>query len=401
MPDISVDFGGVELQTPFLIAAGPKGLSIGEVRSKVKKIAENGWGALVTKTLASSPFTHPPVRPHLWTTKRFRGLGMQNLGPPMVRFSKKEMVKLKGDINAAHKVGLKIIVSIVGGSFEEWRSYAREAEEVGADGVELNLSCPVRFFGDVTEERMGGYLAGQSPEVTKKIVAAVKGACSIPVIPKLTAQAMDIGVIASACEEADADALSLINAIQGIIGVDINTGRPVPSDALGNAYITGISGPIIRPIGLKNVALAALKTKLPISGVGGIEDHGSALEYLLLGASTIQVCTVVMWRGLKIGKRIADGVMKYMEDQGYSTLKDFVGNSLRYIKLEPVKGSLLPLTAVVDTQSCTACGKCYISCNEMASDAIRKANSRFYVDVEVCDGCGLCKVVCPQEALKF
>lgn len=396
MSDINIEFAGLEMQSPFLLASGPEGISIGRIRDKASKIAENRWGAVVTKTMVS--YSHPPVRPYLWTTKRLRRLGMQNLGPAMVVYSEDKVAELKEDIAEAHKVGLKIIVSLIGSTLSDYEEKARRMEEIEADAIELNLSCPGRFKA-LTEESLGGMRIGQSPEATREVVEAVKRTCDIPVIPKLTAHAYDIAHVASACQEAGADAISIINTIRGIIGVDIDSGIPVPSDIYGNAHISGISGPLIRPFGLMNVALVALNTDLSISGIGGVEDHSSAIEFFLLGASTVQVCTAAMWKGLVLGRQMAVGLTEYMEDKGYSSVKDFVGKSLGYIRTEP-EGSP-PINAVIDYEFCTDCGRCYIACNDMAYEAIQKVDKRYRVDEAACGGCGLCYVVCPFDAVTY
>jgi dihydropyrimidine dehydrogenase (NAD+) subunit PreA len=220
---------------------------------------------------------------------------------------------------------------------------------------------------------------------------------------KLSFHVSDIGAIAKVCKEAGAKAVSAINTIRGIVGIDIQTGNLLSSDASGNGYITGLSGPIIRPFGLRSVLEIGRATDIQICGIGGIDGWKSVVEYLLAGVGLTQTCTAVMWHGFKLGKRMADGLMRYMKEKSYLSIEDFRGISIRRVVIEPVDHPWVK--AVIDHDRCNMCRKCYVACGDAAFGAIDVAGSgkdaKVVVRKELCEGCGLCRVVCKRGAIQY
>lgn len=389
---LAVNCLGMELKTPFLIASGPfkgKGSRIIDMLPGIK----DHWGGVVTKTYLRDSRLF--MRPYLWVTKELRGVGMQNAGSNLTEPTKEEMRGLAESCRAAHDVGLAIIASIMGRNPGEWGELADMVQEAGCDAIELNLSCPAKA---TTIEEGLGYIIGQNPELAAEATQAVKGASAVPVIPKLTPNVSDMVAIARACQEAGADGLAAINTVQGIIGIDVETTIPFSSDLKGRAYVSGLSGPMVRPIGLKFVSDICTHLELPVIGIGGVEDWKSAVEYIMLGATAVQVCTAFMWKGQGMGRRMARGLSDFMARHDYQSIEDFRGKSLAHLTTDSEK---MEVTAVIDEEKCNGCGVCVTACGESQYDAVHLVDKLAVIDKAKCQGCGLCFVVCKQEAVSF
>jgi dihydropyrimidine dehydrogenase (NAD+) subunit PreA len=370
---------------------------VGQISKHCNEIAENDWAGLITKTIISRYGYYK--RPHLWSSKRYNFLGMTNSGPPLSIYSKELMKELKKDIESAHAAGLVIIPSVIGYSLEEWQNFSREIEELGADGLELNLSCPSPNHH--IKNSMGGYLVGQDTEMTRRVVEAVCKSCRIPVMPKLTFHSPNIIEIAKVCKESGANAISAINTIKGIIGVDVDTGKLLSEGVNRKTYLGGISGPIIKPFGLMAVAEIKIEVgNIEVCAIGGIDGWESAVEYIMVGASLVQICTAAMWYGFPFGKRLKNGLIRFMKTKGYTSLADFKGIALRDIdyKQEVESYKTYP---IIDYGKCNLCKRCIRACKDAAYGALLIEDSKLKVDQERCECCGLCRVVCKEEAITY
>jgi len=296
---LTCSFLGLKLRSPILVGSGQHTGAPGLIEKSADAMAENGWAGLVTKTLTRGADSRFNVYPHLWASPAARRLAMVNCGPPHTPFDEACRKSLKKDAQAMHERGLVLIASFVGREPEEWAEHARMVEDAGVDGIELNLSCPAQVK-HLTEK--GGHRIGQRPDLSAEVVGAVTQAVSIPVSAKLTFHVDDISRIARVCVDAGAKSVSAINTILGIAGIDLNTYRYASQDVYGNSFVGGISGQLIRPFGLYAVAEIVRKEDLEVCGIGGISSWEHVAEYLLVGASAVQVCTAVMQRGFGIGK---------------------------------------------------------------------------------------------------
>jgi dihydropyrimidine dehydrogenase (NAD+) subunit PreA len=204
-----------------------------------------------------------------------------------------------------------------------------------------------------------------------------------------------------------ADALSAINTVESLIGVDINTATPYPFayDAeLTNPQSTygGFCGPAVRPLGLRFVSqIAKALPNMPISGMGGIEKWQDAVEYLMVGARTLQVCTAVMWYGFRIIRDLTKYLTNFMKEKGYKTVEEMVGKALPKISTWTDLPKLPPVVAWINPKKCEMGKECLIACADAGYQAIRVEENRLIVDPEKCDGCGLCAVVCGANAVEF
>jgi dihydropyrimidine dehydrogenase (NAD+) subunit PreA len=279
-----------------------------------------------------------------------------------------------------------------------WHEMVKQTEDTGADGIELNFGCPHGM-----SERGMGSAVGQVPDYTCQIVAWVKEVATIPVIVKLTPNVTDITYIARAAVKGGADALSLINTINSIVGVDLTTFEPQPSVA-GKSSHGGYCGPAVKPIALHLVSAVAgdPTVQIPVSGIGGISTWRDAAEFIALGAGTLQVCTAVMHYGFRIVEDLIDGLSNWMDERGHRTLADIRGRALpRVTKWENLDLNY-HLLAHIDQDKCIKCELCWTACEDGAHQAIRRLprdNGGPVVEIidEACVGCNLCAAVCPVQ----
>ncbi len=268
-------------------------------------------------------------------------------------------------------------------------------EDTGADGIELNFGCPHGM-----SERGMGAAVGQVPEYIQMVTEWCKHYSKLPVIVKLTPNITDIRLPARAAKKGGADAVSLINTINSIMGVDPYTLTMSPSTG-GKGSHGGYCGPAVKPIALNMVAEIARDPQtagIPISGIGGIGNWRDALDYIALGSGTVQVCTAAMVYGFKIVQEMESGLSDYMDEMGFKSVSEIVGKAVptvtnwQYLNLNHIS------KAVINQDSCIQCGRCHIACEDTSHQAItfqKDGKRHFEVMEEECVGCNLCVTVCP------
>ncbi|EQD39542.1 dihydropyrimidine dehydrogenase, partial [mine drainage metagenome] len=208
---------------------------------------------------------------------------------------------------------------------QSWKQIISMVEDTGADGIELNFGCPHGM-----NERGMGAAVGQVPEYIEMVTAWCKQYSKLPVIVKLTPNITDVRFPARAAKAGGADAVSLINTINSIMGVDIERMVMFPNTD-GKGAHGGYCGPAVKPIALHMVAEIARDPEtvgLPISGIGGVTTWRDAAEYISLGCGTVQVCTAAMVYGFKIVQDMCDGLSNFMDDQGYASIAEFQGRAI-------------------------------------------------------------------------
>ncbi|MEM3441905.1 MAG: dihydroorotate dehydrogenase [Candidatus Bathyarchaeia archaeon] len=296
---LSINIAGLQLKNPAILASG----ILGYTPASLQSIAENGAGAVVTKSIGLKPrsgYSNPTVV----QTKcgLINAMGLPN---PGIYAYTSEIRQAKALLT------VPLIVSVYGFSAEEYAETARRAVEAGADAVELNVSCP--------HVKETGAEIGQNPKVLAEVVRKVKAVVDKPVIVKLSPNVTDIMVLAEAAANAGADALTAINTLRAI-AIDIETAQPILSNKRG-----GLSGPAVKPIALRCVYDLYEKVKIPLIGCGGITDWRDAVEFLLAGASAVQVGTAVALKSPAVFKAINRGVSAYLRKKKLGSVKDLVG----------------------------------------------------------------------------
>ena len=380
MVDLSVDFAGVRMKNPIVLASGGPGWD-GE---HMRRCAEAGAGALVPKSLG------PPGRwLHHPRTGRIGLFKIEKKPYGMINLELFSTLPLKRWLDDELKVsaggGAPIIASIVAcpEPSDTQKTAALVVDTGYASMIEINVSCPMPA-GEV------GMHIGRHPNLVAEQVGAVKKVVDIPVAVKLSPNYAYIDEVAKAAEEAGADAIMATNSVQSFFGVDIETGKP-PLPAFG-----GYSGPAIKPITMKCVAQIARKVDIPISAIGGVSTWKDVVEYIMVGATTVQTCTSVMWRGLDVFKELSNGLGSFMERKGYERIDDFRGVALKHITTVEDLSKLEPMRASIEVDVCTGCGTCAKVCQY---DAIKTRGRKAEVIHEKCDGCGLCVAWCPADAI--
>jgi dihydropyrimidine dehydrogenase (NAD+) subunit PreA len=395
---LEIEFAGISFKNPFMLSSAPPTMDA----RHIIRAAKLGWGGAVTKTISEEPTVDPRTRLGV-LRKDGNAFGMNN-----IELISREILKKWTDdwIPAIKQDAPKdfvLVTSIMSGPEPEgWTKLAEAISETSADAIELNVSCP---HGS-PEKHMGSFI-GQDPDLVERVTRAAKKGTDLPVLVKLTPNVTDIVPVADAAVKGGADAISAINTIESLIGIDIETATPLPI-AYGldkterlSTY-GGFCGPAVRPIGLRFVSqIARAHPEIPISGIGGIEDWTSAIEYLMVGAKTLQICSAAMWYGFSIIKPLTEGIIKFMERKKYNTLESMVGKALPKITTWTALTKMPPLVARVNEKECTGCKKCVIACADGGYLAIQMRDNVASINSEKCDGCGLCAVVCKDNAIEF
>lgn len=390
MPNLHVNFAGIASPNPFWLASAPPTNS----GYQVMKAFDAGWGGAVWKTLGV-PVINVSSRYGGVNYRDKRLIGLNNIElisdrPLRDNLREIEEVKKRFPANA-------VIASLMVESREEWHAIVRDVQNAGADGIELNFGCPHGMC-----ERGMGSAVGQEPRVLRTIVEWVKEVAQIPVIVKLTPNITDITRPAVAAVEGGGDAIALINTIQSLVGVDIDQFVPYPI-VDGKSTNGGYCGPAVKPIALNMVKNCAQhpQVNIPISGIGGIENWRDAVEFILLGASTVQVCTAAMHFGFGIIREMVSGLERYMSDKGFDNIGQMVGRALPNVLHWEDLNLKYKVVANINPDKCIGCQLCYTACEDGAHQAIglptNHTNRKPFIIEENCVGCNLCSLVCPVE----
>lgn len=394
MADLRTNFLGIKSPNPFWLASAPPT----DKKYNVERAFRAGWGGVVWKTLGEDPAVVNVNGPRYGAIhagdRRLAGLNnIELITDRPLELNLREIAEVK----KAWPDRALVVSLMVPCEEPNWKSIIARVEETGADGIELNFGCPHGM-----SERGMGSSVGQVPEYIEMVARWCKAATRMPVIVKLTPNITDIRYPARAAKKGGADAVSLINTINSIVAVDLDSFAPVPTID-GKGSHGGYCGPAVKPIALNMVAEIARDPEtfgLPISGIGGIENWRDAAEYIALGCGTVQVCTAVMTYGFKIVEEMIDGMKKYMDGHGFSTIEDFRGLAVKNLSDWKYLNLNYIAKARIDQDLCIKCGRCHIACEDTSHQAITHMVDgvrHFEVKDEECVGCNLCVNVCPVE----
>jgi len=296
-PDLSVEFAGIKLPNPTILASGILGVS-GEMLIRVSRA---GAGAVVSKSFnrkGREGYRNPSfIEVH---GGFLNALGIPNPG----------MEEMREEVETASRQRVPVIASVFGFDAEEFAESAMMGERGGAIAVELNVSCP--------HVKEVGVEIGQRPKVVAEVTQTVKSRVHVPVFVKLSPNVTDITEVARAAEGAGADAITAINTVLGT-AVDVDSGFPILGGVLG-----GLSGPAIHPIALRAVFQISQAVRIPVIGVGGIEDWKGAVQMMMAGASAVQIGSAVTSKGLEVFREVNTGIEKFLERKGYSSVREIV-----------------------------------------------------------------------------
>ena len=300
-PDISTSVGPIALERPTMLASGILGISL-DVFGRLYK---EGAGALVTKSLSKEPWDGYPNPTIIGLENGYlNAVGLSNPGAPY--FAKMLLPNRN----------IPIIVSLVGSIPEDFTFMIKQFENVKILGYELNLSCP--------HVEKVGLEVGDDPELVRTIIKSVKKESKVPVIAKVGLGSSDYLKTVNAACESGIDAITAINTLRAM-AIDVETGRPILSHKIG-----GLSGPPIKPVAVRCVYEISSKFDIPIIGCGGISRWEDAVEFLLAGASAIQIGSAVGEKWTGVFSEINNGISKYMERKNFTKIKEIVGIAKKF-----------------------------------------------------------------------
>jgi dihydropyrimidine dehydrogenase (NAD+) subunit PreA len=391
--DLSIDFLGIHLDSPFILSASP---STDELEMAVNGLKE-GWAGVILKTTSVEEnevnIKNPMMSSFGSMSQKVEGLGNIDLISKYhindiedrIRYLKREF---------PHKM---IAASIMGSKKEDWQSLVLRLKNAGTDLIECSFSCPQGSMGEEA-----GKMLAQSIEATEKVTGWVKEAAgNIPVLIKITPQVTDIAEVARAVKKGGADGITASNTIPSLLGIDITSFEPYPS-LLGESSYSGLSGPAIKPITLRTIAEIAKNVDIVISGNGGAFSWQDAVELMAVGASNVQFCTLPMHYGFRTIRDLRSGLSHYLDQMSFNSPEDIVGKALEKIRANEDLPDIYTRSDI-DTDKCIGCGLCYIACRDgghmaMEWDSVKRKPS---VDEDKCTGCAMCMQVCPVDAIKM
>jgi dihydropyrimidine dehydrogenase (NAD+) subunit PreA len=393
MANLATTFAGIKSPNPFWLASAPPT----DKEVNVVRAFEAGWGGVVWKTLGEAG---PPVV----NVNGPRYAALYSQDRRLIGFNNIELITDRPlEVNLAEIARVKrnwpdraMIVSIMVPCDEQsWKAILPRVEDTGCDGIELNFGCPHGM-----SERGMGSAVGQVPEYIEMVTRWCKQYSQLPVIVKLTPNIADIKPPALAAQRGGADAVSLINTINSVMGVDLDSLLIYPNTG-GTGSHGGYCGPAVKPIAQNMVAEIARTPEmatLPISGIGGITTWKDAAEFIALGCGNVQVCTAAMTYGFKIVQEMCDGLSNYMDEKGFASIDDFRGRAVPSI----VNWNQLNLNHIekahINQEACIQCGRCHVVCEDTSHQAImatKDGKRHFEVMDDECVGCNLCVSVCP------
>lgn len=435
MADLSTNFAGIRSPNPFWLASAPP-TNCGE---QIMRAFDAGWGGAVWKTIGE-PIVNVSSRYSSvdWAGQRMMGFNnIELISDRPIEVNLREIAEVKKRY-PQHAVIASLMVE---SKRESWHEIVKRAEGAGADGLELNFGCPHGM-----SERGMGSAVGQVPEYAQMITEWVKEVAQTPVLVKLTPNITDIRTVARAAKRAGADGLSAINTINSITGIDLDSFEPRPN-VDGKSSHGGYCGPAVKPIALNMVQQVNCDTQdgppLPMSGIGGVGTWSDAVEFMLLGCGTVQVCTAAMHFGYRIVEDMVEGLANWMVAKGFATVDEFRGLSLPRVTEWQHLNLNYKIVAQIDEALCIGCELCHIACWDGAHQCIHvdrvegpvdgpvevhakphmygaetiavtripkldppKAHTGPYktsleriprVDETECVGCNLCSLVCPVD----
>ena len=388
---LRAEFCGIPLENPFLLSSSV----VASTYDMCARAFDAGWAGVAYKTICSFPIHEASPRFSAITGDSGSIIGFKNieqLSDHSVAENMEIFRRLKGNYPTKF-----ILASIMGKNEKEWEDLARLCEENGADAIELNFSCPNMADGGLGSD------IGQVPALVERFTAAARRGANIPILAKLTPNVAKMSPAAEAAKRGGADGIAAINTIKSIIGVSPHTYVSAPA-VHGMSAVGGYSGNAVKPIALRFIAELAQNPVLAgmhLSAMGGVETWQDALEFLLLGAGSIQATTAVMQYGYRIIDDLKAGLNLYLAEKGLDSVE-----ATRGLAVDSVSETtdVLERDTIVfpkfHREKCIGCGRCFISCADGGHQAIQMSKDRKPIlDPGKCAGCHLCVLVCPQRAI--
>ena len=382
---LKTDFCGFTMENPFLLSSSV----VASTYDMCSRSFDAGWAGVAFKTVCLMDIQEASPRFSALQGDKNRIFGFKNI-EQLSDHTLIENIKIFKELKKNYPSKF-LLVSIMGRDDAEWKYLAQMLDDSGADALELNFSCP-----NMTEGNTGSDV-GQIPELVERYTRVVKENTKLPIIAKLTPNVTRIEDSADAAIRGGADGIAAINTIKSLIDVDIN-----PKDGVYQASIGGYSGKAVKPIALRFIADLSLDPNLKgkhITAMGGIETWKDALEFIVLGANSVQVTTAVMQYGYRIIDDLKDGMALYLINHGYSSVEELRSKTIQGIVPTDSLDRSYVIYPKFDRSRCLGCERCYISCMDGGHQAIEIVDGYPRLNAKKCVGCHLCVLVCPNHAI--
>ena len=364
---LSTEYMGLKLKNPIMIAAGPWSRDAASIQRSI----DAGAGAVVTETITLDASQNPSPRLYLSDSGQLFNTTL---------FSSIHLEQWEQEFELLRRGDCKLIASIWGNTPSELAYLAGKVERMGADAVEVSLTAPLGTRMDV----------GNVPCEIFSFISAVTETVDIPVSVKLSYEASNFNGFTSSLEKAGVNGVTATDSLKGLMGVDLECHR-----ALMPTY-GGYSGQYIRPIALATIATLKQMTEFPICGCGGINSAHNALEFIMLGAQSVQLASVLLRDGYEVIPHILDDLERWLLEHGYQTVKEVCGAALGSLHAFEDLPPCILTAHLID--GCNGCGKCVSSC---LYGAITPEAGKITLDASRCTGCGMCEAICPENAIKL
>ncbi len=382
---------GIPLENPFLLSSSV----VASTYEMCARAFEAGWAGAAFKTICSFDIHEASPRFSALTGDNGTIIGFKNI-EQLSDHSVEENMEIFRRLKENYPTKF-ILASIMGQNEEEWERLSRLCEENGADAIELNFSCPNMADGGLGSD------IGQVPELVERFVKAARRGAKIPILAKLTPNVAQMSPAAEAALRGGADGIAAINTIKSIIGINPHTYVSAPA-VRGKSAVGGYSGNAVKPIALRFIAELGKNPVLSgmhISAMGGIETWQDALEFILLGAGSVQVTTAVMQYGYRIIDDLKSGLNYYLAEKGFQSVEQAIGLALDAVSETT---DILERDTIIFPKfhhdKCIGCGRCVIACADGGHQALHMSEERrITMDAKKCVGCHLCLQVCPQRAI--
>ena len=388
---LETELCGIPLENPFLLSSSV----VASTYDMCARAFEAGWAGACFKTICSFDIHEASPRFSAITGDNGSIIGFKNI-EQLSDHSVAENMEIFRRLKRNYPTKF-ILASIMGQNDAEWEELSRLCEENGVDAIELNFSCP-----NMMDEGLGSDI-GQVPELVERFTAAARRGTKLPILAKLTPNEARMSPAAEAAKHGGADGIAAINTIKSIVGVNPHTYVSSPA-VRGRSAVGGYSGNAVKPIALRFIAELGQNQNLSgmhVSGMGGIETWRDALEFILLGAGSLQVTTAVMQYGYRIIDDLKSGLAYYLKAKGFANVREAQGLALDSVSSTT---DVLERDTVVfpkfHREKCIGCGRCVVSCADGGHQALRLDETRRPVlNGSKCVGCHLCLLVCPNGAI--
>lgn len=396
MADLKTQFCGLDFKNPIVVASAETGNSV----DNMKKCIDHNAGGIIIKTIGDIAGMQTLTRHSKYAILNDKGQPAQGkINRNFFFYSRSGYVTehyndwipiLAEAQEYAGKNGCHIIGNIASGTIEGWVMLARMLEDCGLPLIELNYQCP--HPSDYRGSAKGVWIA-QDARVTAELTERIREAVNIPVMVKLTPETHNLTEIARAARDAGAASVAVNSRFVGF-AVDIENARPYID------CVAGIGGPWVKYLTLRWIHEIYSKLGIPMSASNGIFDGRDAIEYFMTGARIMQVCSVLMLRGIEWLPKIINGMEKFLDEQGYADLESIYGIASRRAKTAPELFAATPVYSRIHRDKCKT-PRCVICTKVCFYGALENGGDRILVDADKCIGCELCQNVCPFDAISM